>query len=118
MSAAEADQTSGAVFSGGQGAEMRSYVTQVAVRGKSSPLLCGWVLQTVFPVVSVIQTADRLPVLFDQSRGIELGVNHDGIRGGMAEQCLDDMHGRIVVQMFGCKHSPAVVWQQYERGAI
>jgi hypothetical protein len=36
----------------------------------------------------------------------------------MAEQCLDDMHGRIVVQMFGGKHSPAIVWQQDERGAI
>src|SRR5579883_1343068 len=97
---------------------MRAHVAQVTARREGGPLLCRRVLQAIVAVVRVVQTADRLPVLFDQSGGIELGINHDGIRGGMAEQCLDDMHGRIVVQMFGGKHSPAVVWQQYERGAI
>src|ERR1700733_13485505 len=102
----------------GQCAEMRSHVAQVATRGESSPLLCRRVLQPIVAVVRVVQTADPLPVLFDQSRGIELGIDHDGIRGGMAEQCLDDMDGRIVVQMFGGKHTPAIVWQQYERGTV
>lgn len=36
----------------------------------------------------------------------------------MAEQCLDDMHGVIVVDIFGCKYPTAVVRQQYERRAI
>ena len=118
MGTSEADQSSGAVLAGGQGAEVCSHVAQVATGRKRGPLLLGRVLQAIVAVVRVVQTADRLPVLFDQSGGIELGVNHDGIRGGMAEQCLDDMHGGIVVQMFGGKHPPAVVREQHERSAL
>ena len=62
---------------------MRSHVAQVATRGESSPLLCRRVLQAIVAVVRVVQTADRLPVLFDQSGGIEVGIDHHGIRGGM-----------------------------------
>lgn len=36
----------------------------------------------------------------------------------MAEQCLDDMHWVIVVDIFGCKYPTAVVRQQYARRAI
>ena len=36
----------------------------------------------------------------------------------MAEQGLDHLHGNVVVQMFGGKHAPAVVRQQYERRAV
>jgi len=57
-------------------------------------------------------------MLFDESGRIELGVDHYRIREGMAEQCLDDMHGGIVFQMFGGKDPPAVVRQQHERGAV
>jgi hypothetical protein len=118
MRTSETDQASGAVLACGQGAEMRSHVTQVAARGKSRPLLCGRVLQAIFTMVCVVQAADCLPILFDELGRIELSVDHHSIRGGMAEQCLDDMHGGIVVQMFGGKHAPAIVRQQHQRGAI
>ena len=36
----------------------------------------------------------------------------------MAEPCLDDMNGRIVVQMFRGKNAPAIVRQQHERRAV
>src|ERR1700751_1684550 len=59
----------------GQGAKMRSHVSQVATCGESGPFLCRRVLQAVVPVVRVVQTAYRLAILFDQSGGIELGVS-------------------------------------------
>ena len=118
MGASKADQAPGTMLACGQSAKMRSHVTQVADRGKGSPLLCGRVLQAIFAIVCVVQAADRLPVLFDEPRGIELSVDHHSIRGGVAEQCLDDMHGSIVIQMFGGKHPAAVVREQHERRTV
>jgi hypothetical protein len=50
---------------------MRSYVTQVAVRGKSSPLLCGWVLQTVFPVKSNSLSQKGSPRVYEKAESVE-----------------------------------------------
>src|SRR5579859_7965693 len=88
MGASEADQASGAMLASGQGTKMGSHVTQVATCGESGPFLCRRVLQAIVPVVRVVQTAHRLAILFYKSGGIELGVDHDRVRGGMAEQSL------------------------------
>ena len=50
--------------------------------------------------------------------GIELGVDHHGVGRGVTEQRLNDVHGRVVVQMFGCKDAAAIVRQQHERRAV
>ena len=67
MRASQADQSFGAMLARGQGAKMRSHVSQVATRGKSSPLLRSRILQAIFTVVCAVQPADRLPILFDES---------------------------------------------------
>ena len=36
----------------------------------------------------------------------------------MTEQRLNNVHGRVVVQMFGCKDAPAIVRQQHERRTV
>jgi hypothetical protein len=91
---------------------MRSHAPQVAARGESSPLLRGRNLYTIFTIVCVVKTTNRLPVLFDEP-GV-LGVDHHCIRRRMAEKCLDDVHGRVVIQMFGRK----IVREKHERRAV
>src|SRR6266700_1132138 len=56
--------------------------------------------------------------LLDELTGVELGVDHHGVRRGVPEQRLNNMHGRVVVQMFGCKDTPTIVRQQHERRTI
>ena len=68
--------------------------------------------------MSVVEATYGLAVLFDQLAGIELGVNHHGVERSVSEQRLDDMDGRVVVQVFGGEDAPAVVRQQDQRGAI
>ena len=118
MSASKADQASWAMLAGGQCTKMCSDIAQVAFGGKCSPLLRGRVLHVIFTIVSVVQAADRLPILFDEPGGIELGVDHHCIRGRMAEKRLDDVHGCVVIQMFGSKNAPAIVPEKHERRAV
>jgi hypothetical protein len=97
---------------------VRAHITQVAVCREDSPFLCSRVFQTVFSVISVIETAHGLAILLDELTGVELGIDHHGVGRGVTEQRLNNVHGRVVVQMFGCKDAPAVVRQQHERRAV
>jgi hypothetical protein len=51
-------------------------------------------------VVGVKETAHGLAILLDELTGVELGVDHHGVRRGVPEQRLDDVQRRVVVQMF------------------
>jgi hypothetical protein len=73
---------------------------------------------TVFAVIGVIETAHGLAILLDELPGVELGVDHHGLGRGVTEQRLNNVHGRVVVQMFGCKDAPAIVRQQHERRTV
>jgi len=97
---------------------VRAHITQVAVCREDSPFLCSRVFQTVFSVISVIETAHGLAILLDELTGVELGVDHHGVGRGVTEQRLNNVHGRVVVQMFGCEDAPAIVGQQHESRAI
>ena len=76
------------------------------------------VFQFVFAVVGVIETANGLAILLDELTGVELGVNHHGIGRGVTEQRLNNVHGRVVVQMLGLRDAPAIVRQQNERRTV
>jgi len=93
---------------------VRAHVAQVAARREGRPFLRGRVLQSVVAVVGVIETAHGLAILLDELTGVELGVDHHCIGRGVTEQRLNHVHGRVVVQMFGCKDAPAIVRQQHE----
>jgi hypothetical protein len=69
VSAAEADQASGAVLAGGLGAEVCSHVAQVATVRKGGPLIFGRVFQTFFTIVRVVETANGFPILLDELTG-------------------------------------------------
>jgi hypothetical protein len=62
--------------------------------------------QTFFAVIDVIETAHGLAILLDELSGVELGVDHHGVGRGVLEQLLNNVHGRVVVQMFGCRDAP------------
>lgn len=117
MSASEADQASWAMLASGKRAKMRSHVAQVAARRKGRPLLCCRVLYAIFAIVCVVKTTNRLPILFDEPGWIELGVDHHRVRRRMAEKRLDDVHGRVVIQMFRCKNAPTIVREKH-RGEL
>jgi len=97
---------------------VRAHVAQVATRCEGSPFLRGRVLQTFFAVVGVIETAHGLAILLDEVTRIELGVDHHSVRRGVTEQRLNNVHGRVVVQVFGGKNATAVVRQQRERRTV
>ena len=97
---------------------MCAHIAQVAARSEGRPFRLSRVLQSVFAVVGVIETEHGLAILLDELTGIELCVDHHGVRRGVTEQRLNDVHRRAVVQMFGCKDAPAIVWQQHERRAV
>lgn len=118
MRTAEADQSLWTMLSSWQGTEVSAHVAQVAARRKGSPLFGGWILQSVFAVVGVIETAHALAILLDEPTGVEFGVDHHGIGRSVTQQCLNDVHGRVVVQVFGCKNATAVVRQQRERRTV
>jgi len=101
------------MLSSGQSAEVRTHIAQVAAGREGGPFLRSRVFQAVFAVVAVIETAHSLAILLDELTGVELGVNHHGVGRGMTKQRLNDVHGRVVVQMFGCKDTPAIVRQQH-----
>src|ERR1700691_2374985 len=93
VSAAETKQSFWAVFSGGQGAEMRAHIAQVTVGGEGSPLFCCRVLESLFSIVGVVETTHGLAILFDQLAGVKLGIDHDGVERGVSEQSLDNVNG-------------------------
>ncbi len=109
MRTAKADQSLRTMLSSGQGAQVRAHVAQVAARREGGPFLRGRVFQTIFAVIGVIETAHGLAILLDELTGVELGVDHHGVGRGVPEQRLNNVHGRVVVQMFGCKDAPAIV---------
>ena len=116
--AAEADEPFGAVLPGRQRAEMGAHVPQTAARGKRGPFLGGRIAQAVFAMHGVVESADRLPVLLDHLRGIELGVDHHGVEARMAEQGLNDVDRHVVVQVIGREDATTIVGQEDERPAV
>jgi hypothetical protein len=62
--------------------------------------------------------AHGLAVLLDEPVGVELGVDHDRVGRGVAEQRLDDVHRRVVVEVLGGEQPPAVVRAQRQRRAV
>ena len=115
VGAAETEQSFWAVFSGRQGTEVGAHVAEVATGGEGRPLLCGRVLESSLSIVSVVEPTHGLAILFDQLAGIKLGVDHDGVERGVSEQGLDDVNGRVVVQVFGGEDTPTIVRQQNQR---
>ena len=113
--AAQADQPSWTMFSGGQCAKVSAHVPEVAVRRERSPLLRSWVLEAICAIVGVVKSADRLAILLDKLAWIQLGVDHDGVERSMSEECLDHVDWSVVVQVFGGKDTPAIMWQQDQR---
>jgi hypothetical protein len=109
VGAAETEQSFWAVFSGREGTEVRAHVAQVAAGGEGGPLFCGRVLESVLSIVGVVETTHGLAILFDQLAGVKLGVDHDGVERGVSEQGLNDVNGRVVVQVFGGEDAPTVV---------
>src|SRR5438552_11045827 len=105
MRTAEADQSLRTMLSSGQSTQVRAHIAQVAARSEGRPLRRSRVLQTVFAVIGVIGTADGLAVLLNELTGVELGVDHHGVRRGVTKQGLNDVHRRVVVEMFGRKDS-------------
>jgi hypothetical protein len=97
---------------------VRAHIAQVAARRERRPFRRGRVLQTVFAVVGVIETAHGLAILLDELTGVEFGIDHHGVGRGVTEQRLNYANRRVVVQMFGCKNTPAIVRQQHERRAV
>jgi hypothetical protein len=47
-----------------------------------------------------IDPVQSFPVLIDQVRWIQFGIDHDRVEGGMAQKRLDHMHWSIVVEVF------------------
>src|ERR1035441_1251151 len=72
--AAEADQASGTMLAGRQGAEMCTHVAQVTAGRKGGPLIFGRVFQTFLAVVCVVEAADGFSILLDELAWIELGI--------------------------------------------
>jgi hypothetical protein len=114
MCTAKADQSFRTMLSGGQSAEVRAHVAQVAARGEGRPFLCSLVLQTVLTVIGVIETAHGLAILLDELTGVELGVDHHGVRRGVPEKPLNNVHGRVVVEPFAAwMDRPARIDERY-----
>src|SRR5439155_1785535 len=118
MRTAKADQSLRTMLSGGQGAQVRAHIAEVAARSEGRPFRRSRVLQPFVAVVGVIEAAYGLAVLLDELPGVELGVDHHGVGRGVTKQGLNDVHRRVVVQMFGRKDPPAIVRQQYERRTV
>ena len=49
---------------------------------------------------------------------VKLDVDHHGIERGVTEQRLDDVDGRVVVEVLGGEHPPAVMRAQHQLGAV
>src|ERR1700746_1914959 len=66
MRTTKADQSLRTMLSGWQSAQVRAHIAQVAVCREDSPFLCSRVFQTVFSVISVIETAHGPAILLDE----------------------------------------------------
>src|ERR1700733_3182078 len=97
---------------------MVSHFAHAATLFERSPFFSSRVLQAVNAVEGVVKTTNRLSVLFHEVSRIELGVDHDCVDGGVAQQRLDHVDGRVVVQVLGCKDAAAAVWKHNERGPV
>ena len=65
-----------------------------------------------------VARAHGLAVLVHERGGVELGVDHHGVRAGVPEQRLDHVDRRVVVQMLGRERAPAIVRAQHELAAV
>jgi hypothetical protein len=64
------------------------------------------------------RSGGRPCVFLDERAGVELGVVHDGVDVGVAEQGLADVDGDVVVERLGAKQQPAVVRPQDKVAAV
>src|SRR6266567_5903596 len=80
MRTAEADQSLRAMLPGGQSAKVRAHIAQIAAGREGRPFRRSRVLQPFFAVVGVIEAAHGLAILLDELTGVELGVDHHGVR--------------------------------------
>ena len=76
------------------------------------------VAECVGAVEGAVDAEHRPSVAVDEFGRVELGVDHDGVDAGVAEQRLDDVDGCVVVEVFGGEHSPAVVGAEREWCAV
>lgn len=86
MRTAQANETSRAVLTCGQCAQVRAHVAHAAVRGEGRPFLGGWIPQALAAMKGDIEAAGRFSIFFDQRLRIELGVHDHRIDAGMAEE--------------------------------
>ena len=93
---------------------MRSHIPQTAAGRKRGPLLHCGIAQALLSMNGTIHAMQGFPILIDQVRGIQFGVHHDRIQGGMPEQRLDHMDRGIVVQMLRSKHAAAIMRMQFQ----
>lgn len=109
MNASQTDEASRAVLASGKRAQVRAHVSHAATCGKRVPLILGWISQRVLSIEVCVAAPDRLAVSLDQLVRVELGVDHDRVNRGVAEQRLDDVDRRVVVEMLGCEQASTVM---------
>ena len=102
----------------GQSAEMCSHIAQVATGRKGCPLFLRWNLQAFLAIMRVEEAPDGLAILLNERSRIELGIDHHCVERCVTEEGLNNVHGRVVIQMFGGENAPAIVRQQHERRAV
>jgi hypothetical protein len=71
---------------------MRAHIAQVAARREGRPFGRSRILQTLFAVVGVLETAHGLAILLDELTGVELGVNHHGVGMNEAGVLIGEMY--------------------------
>lgn len=91
---------------------MSPHISEAATGCKRCPFLCRGIAKAFLSMNGTIHPMERFPILVNQLRWIQLGVDHHGIEGRMSKQGLDHMHGRIVVQVLGGKDPAAVMRMQ------
>jgi len=67
---------------------------------------------------SNVEAADSFAIFLDQRLRIQFGIYQDRIDSGVAEERLNHMHWRVVVEMLGRENAPAIVGLQAERRTI
>ncbi len=118
MGAVETDQAPRAVLTGGQGTEVGSHVPHRAAGGEGSPFRQRGCAQGVSAVDTEVHAAHGLAVFLDHPGRIELGIDHDGVEAGVAEKGLDHLDRRVVVQVLGGEHPPAVMRAQHQWASV
>ncbi len=118
VAAAEADESAGAVFARGQDADVGAHVPQGVGEGELVPVGGGGRDRRFVAVDVEVHAAHGSAVLVDEFVGVELGVDHDGVDGGVPEERLDDVDRGVGVEVFGSEQAPAVVGRQVEWAAV